>query len=133
MAKGLGSVTEMIVQGIFPWCFTPELYAAKPEHMEQLASFVRSRPAQPLPAFLQQSEAVIAHDAAAQLAKIKAPTQITFGRYDLVTGARFADTLKSGIAKSELIVFEDCSHAPIYENVAEFNAKTLAFLSRQAG
>src|SRR5262249_7527024 len=29
MARGLG-VTEMIIQGIFPWCFTPELYAAKP-------------------------------------------------------------------------------------------------------
>ena len=118
MAEGLGSVTEMIIQGIFPWCFTPELYAAKPEHIEALSSFVRGRPAQPLAAFRQQSEAVIAHDAAAQLAKIKAPTQIT---------------MKGGIAKSELIVFEDCSHAPIYENVAEFNAKTLAFLGRQAG
>src|SRR4029077_1186511 len=122
-----------IIQGIFPWCFTPELYAAKPEYIEALASFVRGRPTQPLAAFLQQSEAVIAHDAVAQLAKIKVPTQITFGRYDLVTGARFASTLNSGIANSELVVFEDCSHAPIYENVAEFNAKTLAFLSRQAG
>src|SRR3954447_16819417 len=27
MAKGLGSVTDMVIQGIFPWCFTPELYA----------------------------------------------------------------------------------------------------------
>jgi pimeloyl-ACP methyl ester carboxylesterase len=25
IAKGLGNVTEMIIQGIFPWCFTPEL------------------------------------------------------------------------------------------------------------
>jgi pimeloyl-ACP methyl ester carboxylesterase len=133
MAKGLGSVTEMIIQGIFPWCFTPELYAAKPEYIEGLASFVRGRPAQPLVAFLQQSEAVIAHDAAAQLAKIKVPTQITFGRYDLITGARFADALKGGISKSELVVFEDCSHAPIYENAAEFNMKTLAFLGRQTG
>ena len=133
MARGLGSVAEMIIQGIFPWCFTPELYAAKPEYIDALASFVRGRPVQPLAAFLQQSDAVIAHDAAAQLAKITAPTQITFGRYDLVTGARFADAMKGGIANSELLVFEDCSHAPIYENVAAFNAKTLAFLSRQAG
>ena len=133
MAEGLGSGNEMYIQGISHWCRTPELYAARPEYIDELASFVRSRPVQPLAAFLQQSEAVIAHDAAAQLAKIKAPTQITFGRYDLVTGARFADTMKSGIAKSELIVFEDCSHAPIYENVAEFNAKTLAFLGRQTG
>ena len=82
IAKGLGSVPEMIIQGIFPWCFTPELYAAKPDYIDQLAAFVRSRPKQPLDAFLRQSDAVIAHDALAQLGKITAPTQITFGRHD---------------------------------------------------
>src|SRR5579872_4782505 len=132
IAKVLGSVTEMIIQGIFPWCFTAELYAAKPDYIDQLAAFVRSRPKQPLDAFTSQSNAVIAHDASAQLGKIKAPTQITFGRHDMVTSTRFADALKNGIRGSELTVFEDCSHAPIYENVAEFNARTLAFLKRQA-
>jgi pimeloyl-ACP methyl ester carboxylesterase len=34
MAKGLDSVPEMVILGIFPWCFTPELYAAKPEYIE---------------------------------------------------------------------------------------------------
>jgi hypothetical protein len=29
-------------------------------------------------------------------------------------------------------VFEDCAHAPLYEHVAEFNQKTLAFLQRHA-
>jgi pimeloyl-ACP methyl ester carboxylesterase len=133
MAKGLGSVTEMVIQGIFPWCFTPELYAAKPDYIEALAAFVRGRPAQPLDAFLQQSNAVIGHDAVSQLGKIKAPTQITFGRHDLVTSTRFLDTLKNGIRQSEVVVFEDCSHAPIYENVSEFNQRTLAFLKRNTG
>jgi len=63
IAKGLGNITEMIIQGIFPWCFTPELYAAKPEYIDQLAAFVRSRPKQPLDAFIRQSNAVIAQDA----------------------------------------------------------------------
>jgi hypothetical protein len=71
IAKGLGSVTEMIIQGIFPWCFTPELYAAKPDYIESLAAFVRGRPAQPLDAFLQQSNAVIGHDAGSQLGKMR--------------------------------------------------------------
>ena len=62
IAKGLDSVTEMIIQGIFPWCFTPELYAAKPDYIDQLAAFVRGRPKQPLDAFMSQSSAVIAHD-----------------------------------------------------------------------
>ena len=130
IAKGLGSVTEMVVQGIFPWCFTPELYAAKPDYIDQLAAFVRSRPKQPFDAFIQQSNAVIAHDAAAQLGRVKAPTQITFGRHDMVTSTRFADAMKSGIKESELLVFETCAHAPIYQSVAEFNEKTLSFLKR---
>jgi pimeloyl-ACP methyl ester carboxylesterase len=133
IANGLGSVTEMVVQGIFPWCFTPELYAAKPDYVESLAAFVRGRPAQPLDAFLQQSNAVIGHDAASQLGKITAPTQLTFGRRDMVTSTRFLDPMKNAIRKSEVVVFEDCSHAPIYENVSEFNRKTLEFLRRQTG
>src|SRR5262249_50546758 len=123
----------MVIQGIFPWCFTPELYAAKPDYIESLAAFVRGRPAQPLDAFLRQSNAVIGHDAASQLGKIAAPTQITFRRHDVVTSTRFADAMKNSIRQSEIVVFEDCSHAPIYENVGAFNQKTLAFLKRNTG
>jgi pimeloyl-ACP methyl ester carboxylesterase len=133
IAKGLNNVTEMIILGIFPWCFTPELYAAKPEYIDSLAAFVRGRPKQPLDAFLRQSDAVIAHDAEAQLGRIKAPTQISVGRHDLVCSTRFAERMHNGIAGSELVVFEDCAHAPIYENVAGFNAKTLDFLKRHSG
>jgi pimeloyl-ACP methyl ester carboxylesterase len=133
IAKGLGSVTEMVIQGIFPWCFTPELYAAKPDYIESLAAFVRGRPEQPLDAFLQQSNAVIGHDAASQVGKITAQTQLTFGRRDVVTSTRFADVMKNSIRNSEIVVFEDCAHAPIYENVSEFNQKTLAFLKRNTG
>jgi len=131
-AKALDSVPEMVILSIFPWCFTPELYAAKPEYIQSLAEFVRSRPAQPLTAFLQESNAVIEHDAAAQLERIKAPTQITFGRHDLVTSTRFADELSNRIHGSELFIFEGCAHAPIYEKVEEFNQQTLRFLQRSA-
>jgi len=132
MAKALNSVPEMVIQGIFPWCFTPELYAQKPDYIQSLSDFVRSRPEQPVDAFIQESDAVIAHDAEAQLGRIRAPTQITFGRYDLVT-RHFADRLTNGIKSSELYIFEDCSHAPLYENVVAFNEKTLAFLNKNAG
>jgi pimeloyl-ACP methyl ester carboxylesterase len=133
MAKGLGSVTEMVIGGIFPWCFTPELYAAKPEYIDSLAAFVRSRPVQPLDAFGRQSNAVIAHDALAILKNIEAPTQITNGRYDMVTSTRFSEAMTSGIDKTETVIFETCAHAPIYESVDEFNQKTLSFLNRQTG
>ena len=51
----------------------------------------------------------------------------------VVTSARFADALKGGIRGSELTVFEACAHAPIYEDIAAFNERTLAFLARHAG
>lgn len=128
LARGLGSVTDMLIKGIFPWCFTPELYAARPDYINSLAEFVRGRPAQPLDAFLKQSNAVLAHDAEAQLSKIKAPTQITFGRWDMVTSTRFAGRMTNAIEHSQLVVFDGCAHAPLYEKVEEFNTTTLGFL-----
>jgi len=132
MAKALGSVAETAIIGIFPWCLTPELYASNPDYVQSLADFVRSRPAQPVARFMEQSNAVIAHDAEAQLARITAPTQITFGRYDMATSTRFADRMKGSIRGSELLIFEGCAHTPIYEKVEEFNQKTLEFLKRHA-
>jgi 3-oxoadipate enol-lactonase len=130
MARALDSVTEMVIEGIFPWCFTPELYAARPEYIDSLAEFVRGRPMPPVDAFLRQSEAVLTHDARQVLGSIQAPALLTFGRHDQVTSTRFADPIRDAIRGCELIVFEDCSHAPIYENVEEFNQQTLAFLQR---
>ncbi|HXG66889.1 MAG TPA: alpha/beta hydrolase [Blastocatellia bacterium] len=133
MGKALGSVTETVILGIFPWCLTPELYAAKPDYIESLAAFVRGRPPQPVDAFMRQSHAVIMHDVEPHLGKITAPTQITFGRHDMVTSTRFADRMKTSIQGAELVVFDGCAHAPLYEKVDEFNHKTLEFLRRHSG
>ena len=133
MAKALGNMPEVLITTLFPWCLTPELYATQPDHIQALAAFVRSRPAQPVDAFIRQTEAVLAHDVESQLGKITAPTQITFGRHDMITSLRFAEPLQSNIKNSELVVFEGASHAPIYEKVEEFNQKTLDFLKRHAG
>lgn len=133
VAKALESVPQMVILALFPWCFTPELYAARPDYIQSLADFVRGRPAQSVASFIQQSNAVIAHDVEAQLGRITAPTQITFGRYDLATSTRFADRMISNIHDSELLIFEGCAHASIYEKVEEFNQKTLRFLQRHTG
>ena len=133
MAKALGSVPQMVIRAIFPWCVTPELYAAKPDYIQSLADFVMSRPAQPLAPFIQQSNAVIAHDVESQLGRITAPTQITFGRFDIATSTRFADRMTGNIRDSELLIFEGCAHTPIYEKVEEFNQRTLQFLQRHTG
>ena len=86
----------------------------------------------PVDAFLRQSQAVLTHDAHAVLGSIQAPALLTFGRHDMVTSTRFAEPLTQAIPHSELVVFDDCSHAPIYENVEEFNSRTLEFLQRHS-
>jgi 3-oxoadipate enol-lactonase len=133
MARGLDSVTDMVIAGIFPFCFTPELYAARPEYIDSLAEFVRGRPMPPVDAFMRQSGAVLAHDASGILGSIQAPTLITYGQHDIVTSTRFAAPLTEGIADTELIVFGDCAHAAIYEDVEGFNQQTLEFLQRHSG
>ena len=124
-------MAETVIQGIFPWCFTPEMYAEKPEFVAALEDFVRGRPPQPVDAFMSQSEAALAHDAEAQLGRIVAATQITYGRWDLVTSTRFAPPLTEGIKGAELVVFDHLSHAGLHEDAEGFNRATLEFLTRQ--
>jgi len=132
LARAQNSMHETIIQGILPWCLTPDLYAQKPDYIATIAEFVRSRPLQPVDAFIQQADAVLSHDVAPRLAAIRAPTQITFGRHDAITSTRFAEPLQRGIRGAELHVFEDCAHAPLYENVPAFNETTLAFLRKHS-
>ncbi|HEX5887178.1 MAG TPA: alpha/beta hydrolase [Pyrinomonadaceae bacterium] len=131
-AKAIGSVPEMVIKTMFPWCFTPELYATRYDYIQSLAEFVRSRPPLSVDGYIKQADAVIAHDVESGLAQITAPTQITFGRHDQITSLRFAEPLTSSIKNSELVVFEEASHAAIYECVEEFNQKTLDFLQRHS-
>jgi pimeloyl-ACP methyl ester carboxylesterase len=131
LASTLPTIADVVIQAIFPWCFTPEMYVERPEFVDTLVDFVRSRPAQPVDAFLAQTDAVIAHDASAAVGEIDTPTMITFGARDLVCSTRFAEPLKSGIAGSELVVFEHLSHAGLHEAPETFNGATLDFLLRQ--
>jgi dipeptidyl aminopeptidase/acylaminoacyl peptidase len=55
------------------------------------------------------------------------------GATTLMISTRFAEAMKCGIKTSELVVFETCAHAPIYESLAEVNEKTLGFLRRHIG
>ena len=133
LARALPTVADVVIQGIFPFCFTPEMYDERPEYAEALADFVRGRPVQPPEAFLAQSDAALAHDASAVLGDIAAPTLVTFGAHDLVTSTRFAVPLTDGIADSRVVVFEHLSHAGLHEDPDEFNAATLDFLLNLPG
>ena len=133
LSGSLPTVADGVIEGIFPFCFTPEMYVERPDFVQSLDEFVRGRPEQPWAAFLAQTEAVLAHDASAVLEEIQAPTQVTFGAHDVVTSTRFASPLTSGIANSELVVFDHLSHAGLHEDPEAFNGATLEFLLRHPG
>ena len=80
LASSLPTIADVVVQGIFPWCFTPEMYNDRPEFVDSLVEFVRGRPPQQAAGFGAQLDAVVNHDASRELAEIHAPTLITFGR-----------------------------------------------------
>jgi pimeloyl-ACP methyl ester carboxylesterase len=131
LASSLPTVADMVIQAIFPLAFTPALYVERPEVVDALADFVRGRPAQPLGAFMAQSDAALAHDASSVLRDIGAPTLITFGGQDLVCSTRFAEPHTSAIGASELVVFDHLSHAGLHEDPETFNQTTLDFLLHQ--
>jgi aminoacrylate hydrolase len=130
LAGSLATVADAVIDGIFPFCFMPEMYVERPEFVQALDDFVRGRPTQPVEAFIAQTDAVLAHDATAALGQIRAPTLVTFGAHDMVTSTRFAERLTGPIAGSELTVFAHLSHAGLHEDPEAFNTATLEFLLR---
>ena len=131
VASTLPSVADTVIEAIFPLCFTPEMYVSRPEFADTLADFVRSRPAQPLDAFLAQTEAAMTHDASTILGEIAVPTLITVGAHDLVCSPRFAERINSSIGGSEVVLFEHLSHGALHEDPDTFNRATLEFLQHQ--
>jgi pimeloyl-ACP methyl ester carboxylesterase len=130
-ASAVPTVADAVIQAIFPLCFTPEMYASRPEFADSLAEFVRSRPAQPLDAFLAQTEAAMAHDVSPVLGEIGVPTLITVGAHDLVCSPRFAERINGRLGGSELVAFEHLSQGGLHEDPETFNRTTLDFLLRQ--
>jgi pimeloyl-ACP methyl ester carboxylesterase len=131
VASTLPTVADTVIRAIFPLCFTPAMYVSRPEFADSLADFVRSRPAQPLDAFLAQTEAAMTHDAGPVLGEIAIPCLITVGAHDLVCSPRFAERIHSSIGASELVIFEHLSHGALHEDPDTFNRATLEFLLRQ--
>jgi len=63
-----------------------------------------------------------------RLAEIKKPTLIIWGKQDGLLPVADAATFNKGIAGSQVVIFENCGHAPQFEKAAEFNKAVLDFL-----
>ena len=63
-----------------------------------------------------------------RLGEIKKPTLIIWGRQDGLLPVADAAVFNKGIAGSQLVIFENCGHAPQFEKAADFNREVLKFL-----
>ena len=63
-----------------------------------------------------------------QLALVKAPTLILWGRHDIVTPPEAAEQFAARIPRNKLVWLETCGHAPMIECPEEFGAALNAFL-----
>ena len=67
----------------------------------------------------------------AELAKIKSPTLIVWGREDGLVPLSEGERFHKDIAGSTMIVFDQCAHVPNIEKAGEFNAAVIKFLGAQ--
>jgi proline iminopeptidase len=70
-------------------------------------------------------------DRTVDLPSIACPSLITVGRHDEITPA-CALRMKQGLPDVELVVFQNSSHMPFYEEPAAYDAALLAFLAKHA-
>jgi pimeloyl-ACP methyl ester carboxylesterase len=63
-----------------------------------------------------------------RLGEIKKPTLIIWGKQDGLLPVADATTFNKGITGSQLILFDNCGHAPQFEKAADFNKAVLEFL-----
>lgn len=66
----------------------------------------------------------------ARLGEIKKPTLIVWGKQDGLLPLSDGEKFNKGIANSELVVFDNCGHAPQFEKASDFNKTVLSFLQK---
>ena len=80
--------------------------------------------------FLANARAILAFDAADELARIACPTLILGGDDDRIVGAGASRELHERIAFSELHVYPGLGHAA-YEEAPDFNERILRFMEKE--
>jgi pimeloyl-ACP methyl ester carboxylesterase len=68
------------------------------------------------------------HDHGDELANIKAPTLVIWGRYDRMCVFEIGIAILNHITDSRMVLFNRCGHWPPYEKPEEYNAQVLNFL-----
>ena len=75
-------------------------------------------------------EAILAHDRAEELARIRAPTLVLCARDDAMTPAYFSEDIARRIPKAEFVLLDGGGHACSKTQAREFNRHVLGFITR---
>jgi pimeloyl-ACP methyl ester carboxylesterase len=108
-----------------------EFVQAHPNELERIAETARYRPMS-ANAYMRQLHAVLAHDVAADLHRVAAPTLVIHGDLDPLVPPQNGAHLAQNINGARQIVYPGVGHIPIIERGDDFNRDVLAFLAEGA-
>ena len=80
--------------------------------------------------FILQAQAILAHNAYDELAKIKGPTLILGANQDEIVGAQASREIAEKIAGSKLLMYDGYGHG-VYEEAKDFQQQLFAFLQAE--
>jgi pimeloyl-ACP methyl ester carboxylesterase len=66
----------------------------------------------------------------AAFARVKVPTLVTHGRRDALILPHAADMTAAAIAGATVSLYDDCGHAPFYEDAERYNRELAAFVMK---
>lgn len=75
------------------------------------------------------SKSAVRHNLGDNLHRIKAPTLLVWGKQDQVTPAFVGEKFHELIENSQLVLVDDCGHAPMMEHPEQFNEYLESFLN----
>ena len=113
-------------EAFFTWVYTPRAHAdgSVDQIVEEALAFPHQ---QSLEAFQAQVNVCLAHDTAARLSEIAAPTLVLSGELDIILPPRFGRSVAAEIPNARFEVMAGEAHQPFQEVPGEFNARVDAF------
>jgi pimeloyl-ACP methyl ester carboxylesterase len=110
--------------------FLRACYAQQPQEQDFLAAVAYNFM---MPLGVRDALAAWATDPAAvraAFAKVTVPVLVTHGRRDALILPKAAEMTAAAIKGAALSLYDDCGHAPFYEDAVRYNRELAAFASR---
>ena len=119
---------EGFLRALGPWLWSPATYAGG--RVDAFHRFMAAEePGQRPDGWIRQCDADIAHDAAARLGDVTAPTLVIVGEDDICTPPRYARELCALLPNAELVTIPGAGHGALVEKAADVNVAIADFLT----